>query len=165
MSQCRNLPWAANEAMGSLAVMAGQLPEPGAVFLDHVAHFVPAVDAAAQALERCGFRLTEFTRQTNWVEGNPAPAGTGNRCAMLRRGYIEILAATDDTPLAQQLIERLGRHVGLHLAAFSTADAAIEHQRRRPVSRCCPSSTCAVRSLQRTVKIGRALRSPASPPG
>jgi hypothetical protein len=109
--------------------MAGQLPEPGAVFLDHVAHFVPAMDAAAQALERCGFRLTGFTKQTNWIEGNPVPAGTGNRCAMLRQGYIEILAATDDTPLARQLIERLGRHVGLHLAAFSTADAAIEHQR------------------------------------
>jgi hypothetical protein len=25
-----------------------------------------------------------------------APAGTANRCAMLRRGYIEILAATGD---------------------------------------------------------------------
>jgi Glyoxalase-like domain len=109
--------------------MPGQLPQPGAVFLDHVAHFVPAIEAAAQALQRCGFRLTPFTAQTNRVDGNPIPAGTGNRCAMLRRGYVEILAATADTPLARQLTERLARHVGLHLAAFSTADAGLEHQR------------------------------------
>jgi hypothetical protein len=109
--------------------MTGQLPEPGAVFLDHVAHFVPVMDAAAAALERCGFRLTPFTAQTNRAEGKTLPAGTGNRCAMFRRGYVEILAATVDTPLAQQLAERLTRHVGLHLAAFSTADAGFEHRR------------------------------------
>jgi hypothetical protein len=109
--------------------MLGQLPEPGAVFLDHVAHFVPVMDAAAEAMERCGFRLTPFTAQTNRVEGRIFPAGTGNRCAMFRRGYVEILAAIADTPLAQQLHECLARHVGLHLAAFSSADAAAEHRR------------------------------------
>jgi len=109
--------------------MPAQLPEAGAVFLDHVAHFVPAMDPAAAALEDCGFRLTRFTAQTNRVDGKPVAAGTGNRCAMLRRGYVEILAATADTPLAQQLRERLARHVGLHLAAFASADAAAEHRR------------------------------------
>ena len=48
---------------------------------------------------------------------------------MFRRGYIEILSATEDTPLARQLQERLVRHIGLHLAAFSSADAAGEHRR------------------------------------
>jgi hypothetical protein len=109
--------------------MTKQLPESGQIFLDHVAHFVPAMGAAADALERCGFRLTPFTVQTNQVSGNSVPAGTGNRCAMLRRGYIEILAAAGDTPLAHQLTERLAHHIGLHLAAFSTADAADEHRR------------------------------------
>jgi Glyoxalase-like domain len=109
--------------------MTGQLPQTGEVFLDHVAHFVPAMEAASLALQRCGFRLTPFTAQTNRVDGKPVPAGTGNRCAMFRRGYVEILSATGDTPLAQQLAERLTRHVGLHLAAFSTVDAAAEHQR------------------------------------
>jgi hypothetical protein len=109
--------------------MSAQLPEAGAVFLDHVAHFVPAMDPAAAALERCGFRLTPFAAQTNRVDGKPVPAGTGNRCAMFRRGYVEILAATADTPLARQLNEQLERHVGLQLAAFSGADAAAEHCR------------------------------------
>lgn len=109
--------------------MSGQLPEMGAVFLDHVALFAPAMEPAAAALERCGFLVTPFTDQTNRVDGQPVPAGTGNRCAMLRRGYVEILAATADTPLAQQLNQRLTRHIGLHLAAFSSADAAAEHGR------------------------------------
>ena len=109
--------------------MPAQLPDAGAVFLDHVAHFVPAMDWAAQALEDCGFRLTPFTAQTNRIDGQAVTAGTGNRCAMLRRGYLEILAATAATPLAQQLQERLARHVGLHLAAFGSADAAAEHRR------------------------------------
>src|SRR5256885_4933581 len=73
--------------------MPNQLPPPGTVFLDHVAHFVPEMEAAAAALERCGFRLTPFTAQTNRVDGRPVPAGTGNRCAMLRQGYVEILTA------------------------------------------------------------------------
>lgn len=109
--------------------MAGQLPEPGQAFLDHVAHFVPAMEAAAGVLERCGFRLTPFTVQTNREGGRAVRAGTANRCAMLQRGYVEILAAVSDTPLAQQLGERLTRHVGVHLAAFSTRDAAAEHRR------------------------------------
>jgi hypothetical protein len=109
--------------------MSNQLPAPGAVFLDHVAHFVPEMEAAAAALERCGFRLTPFTAQTNRVDGMPVPAGTGNRCAMLRQGYVEILTATADTELARQLRERIADHVGLHLAAFSSADAGAEHRR------------------------------------
>jgi hypothetical protein len=113
--------------------MPTQLPPPGAVFLDHVAHFVPAMDAAAAALGRCGFRLTPFTAQTNRVDGAAVPTGTGNRCAMLRQGYLEILTAiptvAGDTALAQQLRERIADHVGLHLAAFSSADAAAEHRR------------------------------------
>jgi hypothetical protein len=109
--------------------MAAQLPQAGEAFLDHVAHFAPAMEPATEALEACGFRLTPFTLQTNRVDGEAVPAGTGNRCAMFRNGYVEILTATSDTPLAQQLAERLQRHVGLHLAAFSAADAAAEHRR------------------------------------
>jgi hypothetical protein len=109
--------------------MANQLPKPGEVFLDHTAFFVPAIDAAASALERCGFRLTPFTVQTNREGGATVPSGTGNRCAMLKNGYLELLTATSDTPLSAQLRERIADHAGLHLAAFTTADAAAEHRR------------------------------------
>jgi hypothetical protein len=109
--------------------MPNQLPNPGEVFLDHTAFFVPAIDAAASALERCGFRLTPFTVQTNREGGATVPSGTGNRCAMLKNGYLELLTATSDTPLSAQLRERIADHAGLHLAAFTSADAAAEHRR------------------------------------
>ena len=113
--------------------MANQLPGPGEVFLDHTAFFVAEIDAAAAVLERCGFRLTPFSVQTNRVDGATVPAGTGNRLAMLPNGYLELLTATPspagDTPLAAQLRERIAHHAGLHLAAFGTADAAAEHRR------------------------------------
>jgi hypothetical protein len=109
--------------------MAKQLPGPGEVFLDHTAFFVPEIETAAAALERCGFRLTPFSVQTNREGGATVPAGTGNRLAMLRNGYIELLTATHPTPLAAQLRERIAHHTGLHLAAFSTPDAAAEHRR------------------------------------
>ena len=76
--------------------MANQLPAPGETFLDHIAHFVPAMEPAAAAFERCGFRLTPFTVQTNREGGATVASGTGNRCAMLRNGYVEILVATSD---------------------------------------------------------------------
>lgn len=109
--------------------MPKQLPSPGQVILDHTAFFVPAMDSAADALERCGFRLTPFTVQTNREGGETVPSGTGNRCAMLRNGYLEVLAATYDSPLSAQLKERIADHPGLHLAAFTSADAAAEHRR------------------------------------
>ncbi|HXP04452.1 MAG TPA: VOC family protein [Stellaceae bacterium] len=109
--------------------MRKQLPGSSEVFLDHTAFFMPEMDAAAERLEACGFRLTPFTIQTNREGDKIVPSGTGNRCAMLREGYIELLTATSDTPLAAQLRERIADHFGIHLAAFSTADAAAEHRR------------------------------------
>jgi hypothetical protein len=106
-----------------------QLPGPGETYLDHVAHFVGDIDAAASALAACGFRLTPFTVQTNRDGGATVPSGTGNRCAMLRSGYVELLTATGESPLSAHLRERLAHHTGLHLAAFSTEDAAAEHRR------------------------------------
>jgi hypothetical protein len=109
--------------------MANQLPGPGEVFLDHTAFFVPTMDDAADAVERCGFRLTPFTAQTNREGGATVLSGTGNRCAMLKNGYLEILTATSDTPLSAQLRERIADHAGLHLAALTSADTAAEHRR------------------------------------
>jgi hypothetical protein len=113
--------------------MPNQLPGPSEIFLDHTAFFVPAMEEAAGVLERCGFRLTPFTAQTNREGGATVPSGTGNRCAMFHNGYLEVLVATPspngDTPLSAQLRERIADHSGLHLAAFTSSDAAAEHRR------------------------------------
>ena len=72
---------------------ATQLPPPGKLNIDHVAHFVPHIDAASTALARAGFTLTPFSEQAHRLEpGGPlVPAGSGNRCVMLREGYLEFL--------------------------------------------------------------------------
>ena len=54
----------------------------------------------------------------------PLPTGTGNITAMLPRGYVEVLFKTTETPLGQELDSGLERYAGVHLAAFTVADAA-----------------------------------------
>jgi hypothetical protein len=108
-----------------------QIPEPGSLNVDHVAHFVPHIDAASAALERLGFTLTPFSAQSHRLEpGGPLlPAGTGNRCVMLRQGYLEFLTPTGDTQVANQLRAAIKRCVGIHLIAFGTAASDVDHGR------------------------------------
>jgi hypothetical protein len=102
-----------------------QRPSPGELCLDHVAHFVPDLKAAAGALEKLGLVVTpESAHRTQH-----GPAGTSNRCLMLEHGYVEILAPTMDTPNAQRVRERMKRFVGVHLCCFGTPDPAGEHAR------------------------------------
>jgi len=102
-----------------------QRPPAGSLYLDHVSHFVPALGAAARALEALGFAVTEESAQAT-QEG---PAGTANRCVMLEQGYLEFLAPTADTPNAQRLRAATERRPGVHLACFGTPAAAEEHAR------------------------------------
>ena len=80
-------------------IAAAQAPRPGKLSLDHVAHFVPDMENAAPALEELGFTLTPFSAQSHRLEpGGPlVPAGTGNRCVMFKRGYIECLTPTGES--------------------------------------------------------------------
>jgi hypothetical protein len=113
------------------SVAAMQPPSPGRLNLDHIAHFVPDIDAASAALERAGFTLTPFSAQSHRLEpGGPlVPAGSGNRCVMLREGYLEFLTPTADTPIAHQLREAIARYTGVHLIAFGSADTGADHAR------------------------------------
>ena len=111
--------------------MRAQLPGSGAVFLDHVAWFVADMTAAERALTALGFTLTPFTEQTNAAPEGPVSAGMANRCAMLRTGYLEFLTAVGDTPLARQFQRQIGRYAGLHLLAFTVADAEAAARRLR----------------------------------
>lgn len=110
---------------------AAQLPKPGDITLDHVAHFVPEMDTAAPALEKLGFTLTPFSAQSHRLEpGGPlVPAGTGNRCVMFKRGYVEYLTPTGDSPVANQLRAAIKRYVGVHLIAFGTSAPEADHAR------------------------------------
>jgi hypothetical protein len=108
-----------------MSIAERQKPPPGSLFLDHVAHFVPDLDAAARLLESLGF--TPTPESAHRAQG--APAGTSNRCLMFEEGYVEILAPTMNTPNAQRVRAHMARYDGVHLACFGTPDARFEHQR------------------------------------
>lgn len=112
------------------SIPAQQLPPLGTLNIDHVAHFVPDIDAASRALEQLGFALTPFSLQNTRNEtGETVPAGAGNRCVMLERGYLEFLTPTGDTAVGMQIRAAIARHTGLHLIAFGTPTAEEEHAR------------------------------------
>lgn len=108
-----------------------QLPLGAEVFLDHVGYFVADAAAAAAALDRAGFAPTPISVQVNPdpAGGPPRLTGTGNVCAMLRAGYVEVLFKTADTPLGAEFDAARARYDGLHLVAFAVADAEAHHAR------------------------------------
>jgi hypothetical protein len=109
-----------------------QLPLGEEIFLDHVGHFVRDPQAASRALARAGFAPTPMSVQTQPdPAGAPRLTGTGNVTAMLTRGYVEVLFKTADTPLGHELDAAMARHAGIHLVAFTVADAASAHERLR----------------------------------
>src|SRR3954468_13282982 len=112
-------------------IPAAQPPLPGELNLDHLAHFVPDMDAASASLERLGFTLTPYSVQSHRLSpGGPlVPAGTANRCVMFEEGYIEILTPTAATPVADQLRDAISRYAGIHLIAFGTSAPETDHGR------------------------------------
>ena len=123
------------DAVGAQSAAGGaasaQTPEPGRLTVDHVAHFVPDMEQAAIDFAKLGFTLTPFSAQSHRLapDGPLVAAGTGNRCVMLKRGYIECLTPTGDTPVADQLRAAIARYTGVHLVAFGTATPELEHAR------------------------------------
>src|SRR5262245_23379647 len=129
---------------------SAQKPAPGELYLDHVAHFVPDLGAAARFAESLGFIVTP--ESAHRAQG--APAGTSNRCIMLEEGYIEILAPTLDTPNARRVRGRMALYDGVHLACFGTPEAEAE-QRRLAAQDFEPEPLV---SLERTLGDGRTVR-------
>jgi hypothetical protein len=123
-----------------------QLAEKGEVFVDHIAHWVPDMPAAAKAMEDLGFVLTPYTEHTNsTAPGEPIlPAGSANHCIMMREGYLELLTPTADTAIGKEVRAGIDRYVGVHLIAFNVADAEAQRERllaegfdQRPVVDLC----------------------------
>ena len=111
-----------------------QTPSGDGIFLDHVGWFVPDMAVAEAAFARLGLPMSPYTVHTNeQPDGTRIPSGTANRCAMLKRGYLEVLTAVDgvDTALSRQLLGGIARYTGLHLIALTVADADAATERLR----------------------------------
>jgi hypothetical protein len=102
-----------------------QRPPPGQLTLDHVSHFVPDLEKAGALLEKLGFAVTPVSAQVT----QDGPAGTSNRCVMLRDGYLEFLTPTAEPPNAQRMRKSMKRYRGVHLVCFGTPAAQEEHAR------------------------------------
>jgi len=128
-----------------------QLPRENEIFLDHVGFFVQDIEAAGALFERLGFTVTPVNIHYNAdADGKLTRSGTANRLSTFTIGYIEVLGAVADTPLADQLNAALSRYVGLHLIAFTHADV---HSRARRLAE-------AGFDLQAPVRLRRPIQTP-----
>lgn len=121
--------------------------------LDHTGHIVHDLAAAAETYRRLGFSLQPVSHhQTPGRDGRMVPAGTANQCAMLARGYLEIMGVTDrkaDSYSAREAGGFLDTFEGLHLLAIGTADRDATRARLQR-----NGTACATRDLARMVDTG-----------
>jgi hypothetical protein len=104
-----------------------------AVALDHVGVAARDLGPLAAAYERLGFALSPVAQQSGRRRPD-APVelfGSGNRCAFLRHGYIELIAILDAGRFAHGLDGFLARYAGLHIIALAMEDEAANLARLR----------------------------------
>lgn len=101
--------------------------------LDHIGLVAGDLATLARRYERLGFRLTAPSQHAapHAPGGPPMPIGSANRCAMLRQGYIELLAIIDPALPDNQLGTFLQRYEGIHIIAFAVDDAGANVTRLR----------------------------------
>lgn len=96
--------------------------------LDHVGIAMRDLNEAESLYQRLGFKLTARSIHAGSLEpGGPVvPWGSGNHCAMLNEGYIELLGLVDPS-LPSSAAAMLERYQGAHIVAFGCADADIAY--------------------------------------
>lgn len=92
--------------------------------LDHVGIAGADLGKLCAAYEALGFALTPIARHSGrrTPDGPVVPFGTGNRCAMLRQGYLELIAVVDPESFTNSLEFSLARYAGLHILALGIDD-------------------------------------------
>ena len=97
----------------------------GAIGLDHVGIAGADLSALSDRFEKLGFLLTPLARHSGkrTPDGPVVPFGTGNRCIMLRAGYVELIAIVDPGAFSNTLDRFLARYAGIHIIALDVDDA------------------------------------------
>ena len=97
--------------------------------LDHVGLILQDLEAGKTAYERLGFKLTPRSIHSGSREpGGPVEEfGSGNHCAMLEKGYFEVMGLTDPD-LYSTARTMLKKYQGLHIIAFEGADAETNYR-------------------------------------
>lgn len=104
-----------------------------AIGLDHVGIAGKNLFVLAECYERLGFLLTPLARHSGkrTPDGPVVPFGTGNRCIMLRAGYLELIAIVDPGAFSNTLDRFLARYTGIHIIALDVEDAEANLARLR----------------------------------
>jgi len=124
---------------------------PFAVDLDHVGVATRDLDAGERCFRRLGFNLTP----RSFHRGSRAPGapieewGSGNHCAMLPRGYLEIIGLTDPSKFSS-VKPMLDMYQGAHIVAFQPH--SIRHVHAALAARHLPVDD--VRELERMTAYG-----------
>jgi catechol 2,3-dioxygenase-like lactoylglutathione lyase family enzyme len=92
--------------------------------LDHVGVAVADLERGRAAFARLGFTLTSRSLHAGArTPGGPVePMGSGNHCAMLETGYLEIIGLTDPTR-PNSVKDLVARYEGPHIVAIGVDDA------------------------------------------
>lgn len=104
-----------------------------ATTLDHIGVAARDLGPLTAQYERLGFLLTPVAHHSGKrTPGGPVePFATGNRCAMLRRGYIELIAILNPAAFSNRLDAFLARYTGIHILAITVEDEAANLARLR----------------------------------
>lgn len=123
-----------------------------AVALDHVGIAARDLGPMAAAYERLGFALSPVAQQS----GRRRPDlpveqyGSGNRCAFLKHGYIELIAILDPALFDNTLNAFLARYPGMHILALAMTEEEANLARMRAAGIDIPG----VAYLERPVEAG-----------
>jgi hypothetical protein len=105
----------------------------GASGLDHVGIAGRDLAALAGEFSALGFTLTPTARHSGrrTPDGKVERYGTGNRCAMLRQGYLELISVVDPAAWTLGLDRFLARREGAFILALAMDDPEAELERLR----------------------------------
>ncbi|MBW8269614.1 VOC family protein [Caldovatus aquaticus] len=130
--------------------------------LDHVGVAARDLAPLAAAYERLGFTLTPVAQQS----GRRRPDlpverfGTGNRCAFLRHGYVELIAILDPALHDNGLGAFLARYQGMHILALAMADEQANLARLRRAGVPIPGVAYLERPVEEGGPVARFARLP-----
>lgn len=99
--------------------------------LHHVGLVVRDLDAAIAIYERLGFMFSPLSMHRIALKpGAPLePAGTGNRCAIFQKNFLEVVAHIIKDKYDFGIPEFLKRYEGLHIICFGADDMTTVHGR------------------------------------
>jgi hypothetical protein len=133
-----------------------------AVALDHVGVAARELGPLTAAYERLGFALSPVAQQSGRrrPDGEVELFGSGNRCAFLRHGYIELIAILDPTRFANGVDGFVSRYAGAHIIALAMQEEAGNLARLRRAGLDIPGISYLERPVEPGGPIARFARLP-----